>query len=102
MSELRNRHAVDPIEMFGLLLDEIRVLRTLIEQRIPPAPPAREWLTADEASALALRSPQTITEWCRRYRIGVKVGSAWRVDRAHLRRLLTDRHGEARLPPGLR
>ena len=84
------------------LFAELQELRGLIEARLPAEPPARQWLTPAEAGVLALRTPQTVSTWCRRFRIGVRVGGSWRIDRAHLRRLLVDRYGESALPPGLR
>ncbi len=82
------------------VLVELRLLRGLIEQALPAAPP-RSWLTVGEAASLAGKSEQALSGWCRRHRIGVKIRNAWRVDREQLRRLLIERFGEDRLPSGL-
>jgi hypothetical protein len=83
------------------LREQFERLAALIEERLPPEPMGCEWMTVEEASAAALRAPQTITTWCRRFGVGVLTDGRWRVDRAHLRRLMINRHGEGRLPPGL-
>lgn len=100
------RSASHPQPTIGDVLTELRELRALIEARLsvpsPVEPPP--YLTADEAAKLALRSPQTITAWCRSADIGGRLtaGGRWRVDRKQLRRFMVERFGEARLPPGLR
>ncbi len=82
---------------------DVAELRELLEQRVPAPQPVQEWLTVDEASDAASRSPQTIRAWCRGpYRIGTRVKNRWRIDRAHLRLFLVDRFGAGRLPNGLR
>jgi hypothetical protein len=84
------------------LHDKLDALSDLIQRVVLPTLPPREYLSIEEAARLTARSPQAVCGWCRTHRIGVKVGKAWRVDRAHLRRLLVDRFGEERLPVGLR
>jgi hypothetical protein len=85
------------------LREDIAGLRAAIERVLPMSSPRQEWLSVEEASEAALRSPQTIRTWCRGpYRIGTLVKNRWQVDRAQLRRILADRFGEARLPHNLR
>jgi transcriptional regulator with XRE-family HTH domain len=65
------------------------------------AEPPRDWLTAEETADLAGVSAATIRNWCRLERIGT-FDKCWKINRAHLRRYLTDRFGAARLPAALR
>ena len=81
---------------------EIAALRELIEQRLPAPLAPREWLSVEQAAALALRSPQCIRAWCRDRRIGTKVRGVWQIDRAQMRRLVIERFGEGRLPVPMR
>ena len=70
------------------LRDEVAKLRTLLVRE-----PPMTWETTAEAAARVGRSEQTIRTWCRRFRIGIQVNAAWRVDRDLLDKLLADWSG---------
>lgn len=81
----------------------MRNLRALLEERLPPPPSPRTWLTTKEAAQIVGREEQTITNWCRGpHRIGTLVLGRWRVDRVALRRFLIERFGFEHLPDALR
>jgi hypothetical protein len=67
---------------------EVAELRALLVRE-----PPRTWETTAEAAERVGRSEQTIRSWVRRFRIGIMVAGAWRVDRDLLDRLLADRAG---------
>jgi hypothetical protein len=104
MASSTAKYSTDPIEPVSLadIQSELAALRELIERRLPAPLPARQWLTIEQATALAGRSPQAVRGWCRTQRIGVLVKGQWQVDRVHLRALLVERFGEHRLPAALR
>ena len=88
---------------FAALRADIAELRELIVRALPSlrAPP-RQRLTVTEAAALALRSEQTITSWCRHHGIGNKVSGRWLIDKSHLKALWIQLYGTSHLPSGLR
>jgi hypothetical protein len=45
-------------------------------------------MTALQAAKVAKKTHATITNWCKRYGIGVKVGGQWNVDPKKLKRML--------------
>lgn len=96
------RPAVDVGCALEALTAKVDRLIALVEERVPAPLPERSWLSVEEAAALAGRSPQTISGWCRSSHIGTRTRGRWRIDRGYLRRLLISRFGEDRLPAGLR
>jgi len=92
----------DVYDAVAVLRGEIAELRAAVAPSAPSSTPPRDYLSVEEAADLVGRSPQCVTGWCRAHRIGVMVHGRWHVDRAHLRRYLVERFGEARLPAGLR
>jgi hypothetical protein len=103
-NQISHRVSLDDLqaELVALRAD-VGHMRAMLEKALQAVPP-RTWLTVEEASALADRTPQTVRAWCGTEAIGTMVKGRWQVDRAGLRRVLLDRcdGDEAKLPEGLR
>jgi hypothetical protein len=72
-----------PPESLAAKLDrlaaEVADMRALLERALHAVPP-RTWLSIEEASALAGRTPQCVRGWCGTEAIGTMVKGRWQVD----------------------